>query len=370
VAVPLYVRLLGYKAAGVETTDARDDVRRALEDAEFHTDETLCETLQSALAEHPRLVVWCVTILDGGIVSVFDGDWPRGTLHRATAEIVASTGVSFEAPAGWKAGVSAPRCTGFYTVEVSSVSEALVDAHPSFSDDVEPTEGPATLDFPVFFGSEEDLETVLSLLAPVTTNEVLTFTLIGRSFYMVGLGPSHARATRMLPCGETDDETAIVRSILDGDPPFAENLVRKQTPWLTMFTSDSESQFDKACRSARNAISESLYDEEAKARRRELSEPVTEALRRLAQGDRRRAELWEIASWLRSAKVRALTVESLEGGDPALTDAHIERQRELVMRELPDLVERTYRTKPSTPWLPRVVRILAQLDLAKPEWPR
>jgi hypothetical protein len=120
----------------------------------------------------------------------------------------------------------------------------------------------------------------------------------------------------------------------------------------------------------RRAISESNWDDEAKARRKELVGPIIAALEQLPRNDTRRRALWDIASWLKSAKVRALTIQSIENDDPALGDIHIDRQRVLVQDDLRRRVSEQIQHEGSAPWVPRIVRILAAYDLAKPEWPR
>lgn len=354
--MPLYVDLLGYVTENVRTTEERRAVTSVLDDVDSHTDETLCAALQAALADHSAVVVWCLTVLDHGSVSVFDSDSPTATLHRVTAEEHEKSSIGFS----WSG-------TGFADVEVSRVPESLLASHETFVDDLEPSGEPATLNFPTRFDDDAHLARVLDELTKVTTNDVRTFTSVGRAFVGVELGPGRSTVTPLVASGESSTATGVARRILAGEAQFSSNLVRQKAKWT--FTEPAEA-FEKSCREARSAISDSSWDENAKALRKELVEPIVAALEELAPNDPRRRELWDIASWLKSAKVRALTIKSIENGDPALDDMHIDRQRSLVFEDLPKRVADQIVRDRSLPWLPRVVRILAAYDLAKPEWPR
>ena len=115
--MPLYIRLLGYTTANVTTTAERSGIRRVFDNVDNHTDDTLCQALQKVLREHTAVTVSCLTLLDGGTVSVFDSQAPRGLLHRVTCDRVDTTGVSFDAPPDRNFTVDRSEARGFADVE-------------------------------------------------------------------------------------------------------------------------------------------------------------------------------------------------------------------------------------------------------------
>lgn len=62
--------------------------------------------------------------------------------------------------------------------------------------------------------------------------------------------------------------------------------------------------------------------------------------------------------------IREATIEALRRGDPALEDAHVERQRTLLFEVLPELFQNARRETADAPWLARVEALLRRYDLA------
>lgn len=361
--MPLYVDLLGYLTENVTTVDERRAITGALGGRDSMTDDGLRRTVQAALDEHPNVVVWLMTVLGaGGSVSVFDSDQPSATLHRVTAKSHDESTIEFP----WSGA-------GFAEIEVSSVPESLMASHPDLGfDGLEAGDEESVIHFPTDFDDEAHLRRVLDELTKLVTSEVRTFTSIDRRFLGVELGPGQAKVTKLEASGPTDATTNIARRILAREAPFPNELTRTPTTWAFAATDEMfpEEAFERSCRKARAAIADSNADADAKALRKELVDPIVTALESLPANDPRRSELWDIGSWLRSSKVRALMMKSIESGDPALTDEHLERQRALVFEELPRRVTEQLARDASAPWLPRIVGLLAKYDLAHADWPR
>lgn len=120
---------------------------------------------------------------------------------------------------------------------------------------------------------------------------------------------------------------------------------------------------EPALLAARKLASSLARDDETRARKKQLVSDVIAALGQVT--DRaHRERLWDVASWLPSPEIRAVTLDALRTGDAALSDDHVERQRKLVLEELPRFVGAGLREAPDAPWVARARSILSRWSLA------
>ncbi len=197
--MPVYDRLLGFTTENIASSEQRSAIEKAIDEfeAERAGSDFLCKLVQSALGSDSDGVVHCLTVADGGSVSVFDNPLPLAALHRVDGKSLATLQVEF-APTG-EAEFRLPLedCHGYAEFELSSVPSTLLALHEDLSEELEARNSPTAANFPTRFDDLGQLETVANGLSELITHEALTFCLVGPRFYLVELGPDGVRIAEL-----------------------------------------------------------------------------------------------------------------------------------------------------------------------------